>query len=64
MSVHRARLQVYQYCSGYITATRHFGEINIRPLQLDIAVTRIGAIVIDTVFIGNCFPKLTSLYAK
>jgi len=57
-TIHCARLQVYQYGTGHILATRGFIVVNVDTLKLKVRITMVRTSRINTMFVGNHFPEL------
>ena len=56
--VHGTRLQVDQHSPWHVFSSRCFIVVDVDPLQLQIAVTMIGAGGVNAVLIRDDFPEL------
>ena len=57
-AVHGAGLQVHQHGPGHVLAAAGLVVVDIDPLQLEVRVSMVGASGVNTVLIGDNFPKL------
>ena len=56
--VHGSRFKIDEYCTGNIFATRGFIIINVDAFQLEVAVSVISTGRVNSVLVGDDFPKL------
>ena len=57
-AVHGAGLQVHEDSPGHVLAAAGLVVVDIDPLQLEVRVSMVGASGVNTVLIGDDFPKL------
>mmetsp|Transcript_100284 Transcript_100284/g.288094 ORF Transcript_100284/g.288094 Transcript_100284/m.288094 type:complete len:229 (+) Transcript_100284:449-1135(+) len=57
-AVHGARLEIHEDCTRDIAATGGLVEVDINALQLQIGVSVVGSRRVDSVLVGDDFPKL------
>ena len=60
-AVHGAGLQVHEDGPGHVLAATGLVVVDIDPLELEIRVAMIGASGVNTVLVGDDFPKLKYL---
>jgi hypothetical protein len=58
--VHGTGLEVHKDSTGNITATCGFVVVDVDSLELEIGVTVVGAGGVNTVFVGDDFPELST----
>merc|ERR1719183_1487676 len=62
--VHCTGLKIHKYCAWHIPPSGRFVEVDIDTLELQVRISMIGASWVDSVLIGDHFPKLcTNLIA-
>ena len=62
--VHGSRFKIDEYCTGNIFAARGFIIINVDAFQLEIAVSVISTGRVNSVLIGDDFPKLEKKFRE
>ena len=60
-AVHSAGLEVHEDGPGHVLAATGLVVVNIDPLQLEVRVAMVGASGVNTVLVGDDFPKLKYL---
>ena len=58
--VHGAGLEVHKDGAGNVTATGGFVVVDVDSLELEVGVTVVGAGGVNTVFVGDDFPELST----
>jgi len=58
--VHGAGLEVHKDGTGHVTATGGFVVVDVDSLELEVGVTVVGAGGVNTVFVGDDFPELST----
>ena len=58
--VHGTGLEVHKDGAGNVTATGGFVEVDVDSLELEVGVTVVGAGGVNTVFVGDDFPELST----
>merc|ERR1712048_1210839 len=58
--VHGAGLEVHKDGTGDVTATGGFVVVDVDSLELEVGVTVVGAGGVNTVFVGDDFPELST----
>ena len=58
--VHGTRFEVYQNGSGDISSSGCFVIVDIDSFKLEVGLSLIGSGWVDSVFVGNDFPELSS----
>lgn len=56
--VHGAGLQVHEDGAGHVLAAGGLVVVDVDPLELEVRVAVIGAGRVDSMLVGNNFPKL------
>jgi len=56
--VHGTRLKIHEDCSGYISTSSGFVEVDVDSLELEIRVTTVVTDGVNSVLVGNDFPEL------
>ena len=58
--IHGTRLQIHEDGTRHISSTSGFVEVNVDSFELEIRITVVGTSGVDTVFIGDDFPELST----
>jgi len=58
--IHGTGFEIHEDSSGDVSTTSSFVEVNVDSFELEVGVTVVGTSGVDTVFIGNYFPKLST----
>jgi hypothetical protein len=58
--VHGTGFKIHEDGSGDISATSSFVEVNVDSFELEVRITVVGTSGVDTVFIGDDFPELST----
>ena len=58
--VHGTGFEIHEDSSGDVSTTSSFVEVNVDSFELEIRITVVGTSGVDTVFIGDDFPELST----
>jgi len=58
--VHCSRFKIHEDSSGDVSSTSSFVEVNVDSFELEVRITVVGTGGVDTVFIGDDFPELST----
>ena len=56
--VHCSGFEIHEDCSGYVSSSGGFVEVDVDSFQLKIGVSVVGAGWVNSVFVGNDLPEL------